>query len=185
MPLQQMLDDLPKACDVGMKRNSHGHTTTWIGYKLHIDTGDLGLPISVILTSASMHDSQAAIPLATMTAERVNNFYDLMDSAYDSPEIKQHSESLGHVPIIDPNPRRNAELKQTLESEAKAQKTLHWKPADAVRYNARSSAERSNSRVKDEFGGRTIRVRGHAKVLCHLMFGVLILTADQLIRHFT
>jgi len=26
------------------------------------------------------------------------------------------------------------------------------------------------------------RVRGHAKVLCHLMFGVLALTIDQLMR---
>ena len=185
MSLQQMLDDLPRACDVGMKRNSHGHTTTWIGYKLHIDTGDLGLPISVILTSASMHDSQAAIPLATVTAARADNFYDLMDAAYDCLEIKEHSKGLGHVPIIDPNPRRNAELKQTLESETVAQRTLNWKPAEAVRYNARTSSERSNSRVKDEFGGRTIRVRGHAKVLCHLMFGVVVLSADQLIRHFT
>lgn len=185
MSLQHMLDDLPTVCDVGMKRNSRGHTTTWIGYKLHIDTGDLGLPVSVVLTSASMHDSQAAIPLATMTAERVDNFYDLMDAAYDSPEIREHSRSLGHVPIIDPNPRRDSEWKQTLKSEAVAQKTLHWKPAEAVRYNARTSAERSNARIKDEFGGRTIRVRGHAKVLCHLMFGVVLLTADQLIRHFT
>jgi hypothetical protein len=27
-----------------------------------------------------------------------------------------------------------------------------------------------------------VRVRGHAKVMCHLMFGVLALTADQLMR---
>jgi hypothetical protein len=37
-----------------------------------------------------VHDSQAAIPLATLTAERLTNLYDLMDSAYDAPEIKQH-----------------------------------------------------------------------------------------------
>jgi hypothetical protein len=33
-----------------------------------------------VLTSASLHDSQAAIPLATMTASRVINLYDLMDA---------------------------------------------------------------------------------------------------------
>jgi hypothetical protein len=48
-----------------------------------------------------LHDSQVANPLATLTAGRVNNLYDLMDSAYDAPEIKQKSRALGHVPIID------------------------------------------------------------------------------------
>ena len=32
------------------------------------------------------------------------------------------------------------------------------------------------------FGGRQVRVRGHAKVLCHLMFGILALTVAQLVR---
>ena len=27
-----------------------------------------------------------------------------------------------------------------------------------------------------------MRVRGHAKVLCHLMFGIVALTVDQLMR---
>jgi hypothetical protein len=30
--------------------------------------------------------------------------------------------------------------------------------------------------------GRNVRVRGHAKVACHLMFGILALTCDQLLR---
>ena len=29
---------------------------------------------------------------------------------------------------------------------------------------------------------RSVRVRGHAKVLCHLMFGIVALTVDQLMR---
>ena len=44
MTLPQMLDDLPKACAVGTKRNAKGHTTSWIGYKLHIDAADGGIP---------------------------------------------------------------------------------------------------------------------------------------------
>ena len=63
MSLPQMLADLPRACDVGSKRNAKGHTTSWIGYKLHVDTADGGVPISCIMTSASTHDSQVAIPL--------------------------------------------------------------------------------------------------------------------------
>lgn len=77
-----------------------------------------------------------------------------MDSAYDAPEIAEYSRRLNHVPLIDVNPRRNTELKETLESEAKAQRTLNWKPADATRYKERSTAERTNARLKDEFGGR-------------------------------
>jgi hypothetical protein len=36
--------------------------------------------------------------------------------------------------------------------------------------------------LKDEFGGRSVRVRGAAKVMAHLMFGVLVLTVDQIQR---
>ena len=42
--------------------------------------------------------------------------------------------------------------------------------------------ERVNGRLKDEFGGRYVRERGAAKVMAHLMFGVLALTADQLLK---
>jgi len=34
--------------------------------------------------------------------------------------------------------------------------------------------------LKDEFGGRQVRVKGHANVHLHLMFGILALFADQL-----
>ena len=37
MSLPEMLDDLPRACAVGTKRNAKGHQTSWIGYKMHID----------------------------------------------------------------------------------------------------------------------------------------------------
>ena len=35
--LDQMLADLPTACDVGSKKNSKGYKETWVGYKLHLD----------------------------------------------------------------------------------------------------------------------------------------------------
>jgi len=180
MTLAEMLADLPTACTLGTKRNAKGHTTSWIGYKLHIDTGDGDIPVSCLLTSASLHDSQAAIPLATITASRVTNLYDLMDSAYDAPEIRNKSRALGHAPIIDANPRRGG--KAEAAAEAQARRTAGYEPAENIRYNERSAAERVNSSVKDNYGGRTTRVRGHAKVFCHLMFGILALTAEQLIR---
>jgi hypothetical protein len=54
-----------------------------------------------------------------------------------------------------------------------------------MRYRERSTVERVNARIKDDFGARRIHVRGHAKVLAHLMFGVLALTAEQLMRWVT
>jgi hypothetical protein len=182
MTLAAMLADLPRACDVGAKRNAKGFSETWIGYKLHIDTADGEIPISCVLTAASVHDSQVAIPLATITAGRVTNLYDLMDSAYDVAAIKQHSRDLNHVPIIDINPRATPGLKQELAEEAKRLRRVGHRIAEQVRYGERSAAERVNGGLKDNHGGRTVRVRGPDKVMCHLMFGVLSFTVLQLVR---
>ncbi len=182
MSLEQMLKDLPQTCDIGSKKNSKGHVEHWIGFKLHLDSADNGIPLSAILTSASVHDSQVAIPLATITAQRVTNLYDLMDAAYDVEGILNHSKSLGHVPLVDRNPRRDKELALELKAEVKRQRFIHLESPESIRYKNRTNAERVNSRLKDEFGGRTVRVRGGVKVMCHLMFGVLALTADQLMR---
>ncbi len=115
-----------------------------------------------------MHDSLAAIPLSLISAQRVTNLYDSMDAAYCSTELREHSRAPGHVPLIDHNPRRGQKIE--------------FAPAEAVRYNERTAAERSNARLKDEFGGNHLRVKGSAKAMGHLMFGVLALSADQLMR---
>jgi hypothetical protein len=169
MELPAMVSELPSECDFGSKTNSAGKTEHWKGYKAHLDWADGEIPISCLLTSASVHDSQVAIPLATMTAGRVTSLYDLMDAAYDAKEIRDHSARLGHIPIIDANPRRNDTRPEMC-------------PATARRYDERTTAERGNARLKDEFGARTVRVRGSVKVMAHLMFGVIALTADQLLR---
>jgi hypothetical protein len=168
MTVGQMLDDLPTACDWGVKKDSHGKRYNWRGYKLHIDWADGGIPVSCVLTSASVYDNQAAIPLSRITAERVINLYDLMDAAYDCDIIKKQSRSLGHIPLIDSNPRRGEKAEM--------------EPAAKVRYNERNTAERGFARLKDEFGGRHIRVKGHIKVLAHLMFSIIALCADQLLK---
>ena len=76
--------------------------------------------MSCLLSSASLHDSQAAIPLAQMSARRVSYCYELMDAAYDCTESHQHASQSGPVAIIDPNPRRNAALREHLRLEALA-----------------------------------------------------------------
>lgn len=168
MTLAEMIAELPRACDVGTKTNSAGHKHTWVGYKLHLDVADGQIPISCLLTSASVHDSQAAIPLAEMTAQRVSNLYDLMDKGYESIHIEQHSQKLGHVPIIDRQKRR-PDAPEMADHQA-------------ARFQERTAVERVYSRLKDEFGGNTVRVRGASKVMAHLMFGILALTVDQILR---
>jgi len=166
--LAQIIEEIPRACDRGTKCNAQGYKVSWNGYKLHLDTADCGVPIAALLSSASMHDSLAAIPLSLISAERVTNLYDLMDAAYCSTQLREHSRSLGHVALIDHNPRRGEKIE--------------FAPAEAIRYNERTGAERSNARLKDEFGAKTIMVKGGDKVMSHLMFGVLALSADQLMR---
>jgi hypothetical protein len=166
-PAEALLD-IPTRCDVGSKTNAQGYKETWRGYKLHVDTTDSGLPITALLTSASLHDSQVAIPMMKLTSHKVTSLYDLMDSAYDAKEIRDVSRSLGHVPIIDRNPRRG--------------EALPMAPAKALRYHERTASERLNDRLKEEFGARHVMVRGHKKVSLHLMFGIIALFADQLMR---
>jgi hypothetical protein len=167
MTLDDMLSDLPRECDWGAKKKN-GKLCHWKGYKLHVDWADGEIPVSAVLTSASVNDSQAAIPLAAMSAGRVVSLYDLMDAGYDAEAIWSYSRSLGHVPIIDRN-RRWGEI-------------LERAGAEKRRYDERSTAERGFSLFKDGYGGRQVRVRGHAKVWAHVMFGLLALTAERLLH---
>ena len=175
MSAEEMLADLPRQCDVGTKTNSKGRKSSWLGYKLHLDVADGQIPITGILTSASLHDSQAALPLATITATRVANLYDLMDKGYDAEDIRQHSRSLGHVPIID-------RVRRPDNQDEHGEIPVKMLPHEASRFRERTTIERVYSRLKDEFGANSVWVRGNAKVMAHLMFGVLALTVDQILR---
>ena len=185
--LPEMLEELPRHCSLGVKKSSSGHQQYWRGYKLHLDVADGQIPISCLLTAASLHDSQAAIPLATMTAQRVTSLYDLMDCAY------AHSRSLGHVPLIAPHdgrapiPKRVQENLRRYDKRRKVatrydRKRPPFTPAEEQRFEERTMVERVYSRLKDEFGGRIIRLRGASKIMARLMFGVLALTVDQLLK---
>lgn len=180
--LDAMLADLPRQCDIGAKANSQGHENYWRGYKLHLDVADGQIPVSAVLTSASVHDSQVAIPLMTLTTGRVQYLYDLMDSAYDADPIHEHSRQLEHVPIIAVHGRRGTKKPSKMPKvfPPKLAPELTWAQRD--RYKGRTMIERVNGRLKDEFGASHIRVRGPVKVMAHLMFGVLALAVDQWLR---
>lgn len=190
--LARQLAELSQQCAIGVKTSSHGQQQYWRGYKLHLDVVDGQLPISALLTGAHVHDSQAAIPLMTMSTQRVTYLYDLMDSAYDAAAIREHSLALGHRPITD-HPRRyrkTGEHKVPLRKNSRSWKIVAEKElraeemtwAEQDRFAERTMVERVFSRLKDEFGARVIRVRGPRKLMAHLMFGVLALTVDQLLK---
>lgn len=163
--IEAMIADLPTACDVGCKMNSKGNKQYTIGYKVHADWATGGLPISVLITSASVHDSQVALPLMRITSGRIAHQYELMDAGYDSKIIRSECAKLGYQPIIDTNRRRLE--KMPMDDELKE------------RYKDRSVAERGFSQSKDQFGFRSLNVRGHAKVRMHVMFGIISLFALQ------
>ena len=176
MNLKQMIEDLPTACDWGAKRNSQGNDEYWGGYKVHWDVVCSGrfrrIPVSCLITSASVQDSQVALPLMTISAERVRWKCDLMDSAYDAKIIRQQCAKRGHEAIIKPIKRkRNKPIPGADELTAE----------EKERFKRRTVVEQMNARLKDEFGGRIIYVRGAAKVMAHLMFGIVALTVDQLL----
>jgi hypothetical protein len=183
--LDEMRAGLPTQCDVGVKRNSKGFRETWIGYKLHLDTADGIVPVAAILTAASTHDSQVAIPLARTSEQRVVWLYDLMDSAYDAQPIIDDCLAAGRVPVIDRNTRRDTALKAEIAAERARRRLIKLPDPRDLTYNERTTAERANARIKDEFGGRHLRVRGHLKAFCHLMFGVVALAADSIVRLFS
>src|ERR1700730_10654200 len=180
--LAGMLSDLPRQCDIGAKKNSHGNLQYWRGYKLHLDVADGQITIIAVLTSASVHDSQVAIPLMTLSSQRVVHLYELMDSAYDADAIHAHSRQLNHVPIMAPHGRRGTTRPSQLPKVFPDRPTPQLSWAQQDRHRERTMSERVNARLKDEFGASHLRVRGAAKVMAHLMFGVLALTVDQWMR---
>ena len=143
-----MLDDLPTDC--GHEEGHKGYKSTWVGYKLHIDVADGQIPISCLLTSASLHDSQAAFRWRRCRADDL-----LMDTR---GTVRQHSRSLGHVPLIDTNPRRNKALAVRTEARRPIMPRLPACRAGSLAY-----------------GGRRVRwsQRGSWRRECHCMFGVL------------
>jgi hypothetical protein len=172
MTLDAMLADLPRNCSIGVKRSSKGHQQYWRGYKLHWDVASNGrIPISCTLTAASLHDSQVAIPLMEISKRRVKWLCDVMDSAYDAAAIREKCKQLKHEALIQPPERPNSK------------ESAVWTDEQKERFKIRTIVEQQNGRLKDEFGGRIIYVRGATKVMAHLMFGIVALTVDQIMRN--
>jgi len=78
------------SADWGIKKDTDGNNIRWFGYKLHAAyETKLGLPISLALSPASLHDSQAAPDLIKDVHGKVKlkpEFY-VMDSGYDTQAL--------------------------------------------------------------------------------------------------
>jgi hypothetical protein len=126
-----MLSELPRQCDSGGKTYSKGHKQHRRGYKRHIDVADGQIP-----------DSQAAIPLATITNRWVISRYDVMVS--------------GHVVLIDPVPIEHRTQQESLcgyDKRRTLPKTVPSKippfpSAQEERNKIRTMSERVNARMK-------------------------------------
>ena len=92
-----------------------------------------------------------------------------MDSAYDAEPIHNYIKSKGRIPVIDENKRRKEKI--------------GFDPAKKERYKSRSTVERCNAHLKDWLFGQAVYVKGHSKVMTHLMFGVLALTAMKILQY--
>jgi hypothetical protein len=165
------LSKLPKECAWGCKKNSQGKVSYWKGYKLHLDVTDIGLPITAIVTSANVHDSQAAIPMEKLTGKKVQHLYSLMDAAYDAKPILDYIRGQDRVPLIDPNKRRDTDQRS-------------FDPAEKIRYKTRTTVERANAHLKDWLIPSQIFVRGFEKVSFLLMCGVACLAALKILQYF-
>ncbi len=171
MSLEEALNTLDMRCSWGCKKNSQGNLTYWKGYKVHLDVTECGIPVSVVVTGAGVHDSQVAIPLERMTEKRVTHLYSLMDAAYDSEVIDSFIRQRGRVAIIDHNKRRN-DMRPGFD------------PATQRRYSIRTTVERANSHLKDWLLSSPYFVRGIKKVTFQVMCGVLSLAAIKILQCF-
>lgn len=186
---KEMLSLISTQCNVGIKQNAQGNRYKWIGGKLHITVVDGDIPLTAIYSSASVHDSSLALPMISETSSKVNYLYDLQDAAYDSSIIKAFSFNNGHKPIIDINPKNSKVLKEQIELAKSEKEILQafnlYNNSDDLHYNQRSSVERVNAYLKDNYGCDKIYYQGATKVASVLAFGVLSICIHQSMKLIT
>ena len=125
--------------------------------------------------------------LAYGAKSRIAYWLNLPDFAVGVDTTRKSSTRTAGRSAMSPssNYRADHARKDEWAAEVKRRNLINMPDFDDVLYDFRTMVERVNARLKDEFGGRSVRVRGAVKVKCHLMFGILALTADQLIRLFS
>lgn len=108
-------------------------------------------------------------------AATCDQLIDLLDSAYDAKDTRAHSPELKHVPLTDTNPyNRKADYGRERQTQRSAGAML----LERGRTTAGGAFGRlSASNLVDVMSGGWL-----PEVQCHLMFVVVVLAIDQLLR---
>lgn len=167
---ERAITELPTQCTTGTKLDSNGFPHWWMGYKLHADVDEHGFPLSVILTSANVHDCQVAIPLMKTTSARTKSvFYQLMDAGYLGKLILEAAMNLDQVPIVAPKARAGTPV-------------IPLSPDRKERMKKRCAVERFFAQLKNNSALGASRYRGYLKVNLQVMLAILALCATMMLN---
>lgn len=67
---EEEISELPVACDRRTKKNPKGYKMSWSGYKLHLDTSEIGLPNTANAHSQGLFILQEAHAIIFFTVRR-------------------------------------------------------------------------------------------------------------------
>jgi hypothetical protein len=132
------ISGLEKRCSLTAKQNSQGRRQWFIGYKAHMACDDFGVPVAYTVTGACVHDTKAAIPLMKLTQKNFDFLYALMDKGYVSTDIEAYVQMIGRRAIIAQRSYRGRPPPQ-------------MDPPTALRYEVRTTVERTNGELKDGY----------------------------------
>ncbi len=166
-----IIKNLSTVCDFGAKKDSHGNSIRWKGYKLHAAVNDYNIPIAAIVTSASVNDTLGAIPLVRHVEDRIDNLYYLLDKGYDAAAIRTEIANHGKVGLIDFNQRGNKEDDRA------------FMPHEKERYGNRAFSESLFSHLKMHHLPSYILYRGIEKVKTVLNFALAVIASLQIIKY--
>ncbi|MBP1997102.1 transposase [Paenibacillus eucommiae] len=107
-------DCIPLDPQWGIKRNSKGKNVFWYGYKGHLAVGTQSQYIlGALLSSGSLNDGKAAIPLLKGIASKHSNYkfkYATLDAGYDYEPIYKQIREAGAQANIAYNRRRESQI---------------------------------------------------------------------------
>jgi transposase len=111
--LETLRADVPIHPNWGIKKNSEGKNTFWFGFKAHLAVGSTSQYIlQTLMSSASLNDGKAAIPLLKGIQERLSSLiirYGTFDAGYDYEAIYKQLHQMKVKAIIAYNKRNEGE----------------------------------------------------------------------------
>lgn len=112
--LETLRTEIPLRPNWGIKKNSEGKNTFWFGFKAHLAVGTKSQYIlQSLMSSASLNDGKAAIPLLKGIQERLSSLkiqYGTLDAGYDYEAIYTQLHRMKAKAIIAYNKRNEGEF---------------------------------------------------------------------------